>query len=277
MQRVHRLKEGTRARQTSTLRKFAREHSDKPFTLLDRKYLEPLFASAPTVGIARTCLITIRPLMQWAVTESLIEYDPTAGMKIKLPKSDGHHTWTDDEIAQFQAHHPIGTKARLALELMLWQGMRRSDVIRVGPQHMKDGEITIKQKKTGTEVTLPVAPELLQAIQAYPTPGISTFLTTESGKPYSDGESFGDWFRRQIKAAGLPEQCTPHGLRKAFARRCFEAGCTVPETAGGTGHLTLREVQRYAAKYDRKRAGRAAIAKLIAARNGTVGRTEAVG
>jgi len=28
-------------------------------------------------------------------------------------------------------------------------------------------------------------------------------------------------------------------LRKAFARRCFEAGCTVPETAGGTGHLTL--------------------------------------
>jgi|SRR5215831_9867095 hypothetical protein len=41
-------------------------------------------------------------------------------------------------------------------------------------------------------------------------------------------------------------QCTLHGLRKPFAWRCFEAGCTVPETAGGTGHLTLREVQRYA-------------------------------
>jgi integrase len=98
------------------------------------------------------------------VNERLIEAD-----KIKLPDTGGHHTWTDEEIAQFQAHYPIGTKARLALELMLWQGMRRSDVIRVGRQHMKDGEITITQRKTGTEVTLPASPYLLQAIAAYPS------------------------------------------------------------------------------------------------------------
>jgi integrase len=103
-----------------------------------------------------------------------------------------------------------------------------------------------------------------------------TFLTTETGKPYSERE-FNKWFRRHVIAAGLPGHCTPHGLRKAFARRCFEAGCTVPKTAGGTGHLTLREVQRYAEKDDPKRAGRAAIAKLGAARNGKVDQTEAVG
>lgn len=78
--------------------------------------------------------------MQWAVNERLIEAAPALGIKIKLPDTGGRHTWTDDEIAQFQAHYPIGTKARLALELMLWQGMRRSDVIRVGRQHMKDSE-----------------------------------------------------------------------------------------------------------------------------------------
>jgi integrase len=273
----NRLGESTRQRQRSTLKKFSREHGDKPFALLDRKYLERAFDNAPTPIVARTLLLAIRNLMQWAVNERLVEVDPTLGIKIKLPATGGHHTWTEDEIAQFQARHPIGTKARLAFELLLEQGMRRSDVIRVGPTHLKDGEVAIKQKKTGTEVTLTLTPELAQAIAAYPTPGISTFLTTATGKPYSERE-FNKWFRRHVIAAGLPEHCTPHGLRKAFARRCFEAGCTVPETARGTGHLTLREVQRYAEKYDRKRAGRAAIAKLVAARNGKgVDQTEAVG
>lgn len=82
-------------------------------------------------------LLAIRNLMRWAVNERLIEADPTLGIKIKLPDTGGHHIWTDEEIAQFQAHYPIGTKARFALEPMLWQGMRRSDVIRVGRQHMK--------------------------------------------------------------------------------------------------------------------------------------------
>ena len=129
--------------------------------------------------------------------------------------------------------------------------------------------------KTSTEVTLLLTPELAQATAALPSEHL-TFLTTATGKPYSARE-FNKWFRRHVIAAGLPEHCTPHGLRKAFARRCFEAGCTVPETAGGTGHLALKEVQRYAEKYDRKRAGRAAIAKLVAARNGKVDQTEAVG
>jgi integrase len=122
-------------------------------------------------------LLAIRNLMQWAVNERLIEADPTLGIKIRLPDTGGHHTWTEDEIAQFQACHPIGTKARLAFELLLEQGMRRCDVIRVGRQHVRDGELSIKQKKTGTEVTLPLTPELAQAIAAHPSEHL-TFLTT---------------------------------------------------------------------------------------------------
>jgi hypothetical protein len=34
-----------------------------------------------------------------------------------------------EEVAQFEAQHPIGTKARLALALLLFIGHRRSDVI----------------------------------------------------------------------------------------------------------------------------------------------------
>ena len=64
--------------------------------------------------------------------------------------SKGFHCWTDEEIAQFEAHHPIGSKPRLALALLLYTGQRRGDVIRIGRQHIRDGVLLIVQQKTGT-------------------------------------------------------------------------------------------------------------------------------
>ena len=63
--------------------------------------------------------------------------DPTRDIKQRSIKGDGFHTWTDDEIAQFEAHHPIGTKPRLALALLLYTAQRRSDVVRMGRQHIR--------------------------------------------------------------------------------------------------------------------------------------------
>jgi hypothetical protein len=58
--------------------------------------------------------------MQHAIAVGLCKTDPTRG--VKLPKLGGSiHTWSEGEIAQYQARHPIGTKARLALELALVQ------------------------------------------------------------------------------------------------------------------------------------------------------------
>jgi hypothetical protein len=80
-----------------------------------------------------------------------------------------------------------------------------------------------------------------------------------------------------VIAVGLPEPLHSARLAQSLRAAGLRSGMHGPETAGGTGHLTLREVQRYAEKYDRKRAGRAAIAKLVAARNGKLDQTEAVG
>jgi integrase len=55
----------------------------------------------------------------------------------------------------------------------------------------------------------------------------------------------------------------PHGLRKACARRLAEAGCSVAQIAAITGHMTLKEIQHYTKAYDRKRAARDAMAKLM--------------
>jgi integrase len=70
--------------------------------------------------------------------------------------------------------------------------------------------------------------------------------------------------RRATDEAGLPQRCVVHGLRKAAARRFAEAGCTVHEIASITGHVTLKEVERYTKAVDRERLARAAMARMAA-------------
>jgi len=66
----------------------------------------------------------------------------------------------------------------------------------------------------------------------------------------------------RIAAAGLPDRCVLHGLRKAAARRLAEAGCTEKEIAAVTGHTTLKEVARYTRAADQNRLAAGAVAKL---------------
>jgi integrase len=130
----------------------------------------------------------------------------------------GFHEWTEEEIAQYRAYWPLGTKARLAMELILWTGKRRSDAHRATPP--KGGRIAFTAKKTGKKQDLPVAPPLQAAIDAMPAVGLTTLLVTEYGKPFTVG-GFGNKVRDWCNESGLP-QCSAHGLRKALARRAAD-------------------------------------------------------
>ena len=86
-------------------------------------------------------------LVRFAIDDGMRHDDPTFGIKGIRIKSEGFHTWTEEEIAQFEATHAIGTRPRLALALMLYTGQRRSDVVRMGRQYVKDGRMRIVQQK----------------------------------------------------------------------------------------------------------------------------------
>jgi integrase len=180
--------------------------------------------------------------MKHAIEIGLRQDDPTRDVRAIRVKSDGHHSWTEDEIAQFEARHPVGSRTRLAFALLLYTGQRRSDVVLMGPQHIRDGFLRVKQGKTAVELLIPVAPQLREIISASPI-GQMIFLMTQYGKPFS-GDGFGHWFRAECVKAGLPH-CSAHGLRKACARRLADAGCTQHEIAAITGHASLKEVVRY--------------------------------
>jgi integrase len=269
--------EDARKRQASTLRNFCKLDGvgTSSLALLDRKYIDRVIEDAPTVSIARTWLITVRPFLQWAVKQGMIETDATAGIVIKLPKSDGHATITEQQIAQFEKRWPIGTRERLLFALLIYTGQRVSDVLKLGHHSIQDGVFPIKQQKTGVEIFVPVHPELAAAIAACSVVGTSTFLTAVRGGKL-DQRYLNKWFVNACVAAGLPtsrdpnvakkDRCVPHGLRKSFCRRLADLGVPPHHIAALSGHLTLKEVTRYTAAYDRRQAAKAGMAALVAGR-----------
>jgi integrase len=72
--------------------------------------------------------------------------------------TDGHYIWQISEVEQFISHHKVGSKAVLGMALLLFTGQRRGDVIRMGPQHVKDGFINLRQGKTKSDVAVPSCP-----------------------------------------------------------------------------------------------------------------------
>jgi integrase len=233
------------------------EHGDKRVALLQREHVIKLLA-ARLPGVANALRRSLRALMQHAVEIGLRSDDPTRDVRKVPVKSDGYHSWTEGEIEQFERHHPVGSRARLAFALLLYTGQRRSDVVRMGRQHVNDGAISVRQVKTGREVWIPVH-DALMPILAGASANL-TFLVTDRGKPYT-AAVFGNWFRDQCRAAGL-YGCSAHGLRKAAARRLAEAGCSTHEIAAITGHASLKEVARYTEAADRKRLAQSAMAKV---------------
>ena len=183
-------------------------------------------------------------LMRFAVRIGLAETNPVSATRPFKVEGSGFHTWTEDEIAAFETRHAVGTKARLALDLMLWTGQRGGDVRTMGPGHVRQKRLHVTQEKTGVTVSLPILPALAASILATPS-GALVFLASEHGRPFSR-KGFGNKVRQWCDEAGLP-QCSAHGLRKAAARRFAEAGCSNQQIKSWTGHTTDSEVSRYTA------------------------------
>jgi integrase len=225
-----------------------------PLASLPKEFLVALLDTMPPHS-ALNWLKAFRHFFRWRLDRNLVRNDPTLGIRLKVPKSDGHHTWAEDEIAAFEARHPIGSKPRLALALGLYTAQRRGDVVRIGRQHIRDGVLTVRQQKTGVTLAIPVHPDLAAIIAATPI-GHLTLLTTNSGKSYGADDftyQFGSW----CDAAGLPQHCVFHGLRKAALTRLADAGCTAHEIAAISGHKTLSEVERYTKATNQARLARA--------------------
>jgi integrase len=258
----------TQRTRRNILNKFRREHPDKQIAALAPKHIKEMLKNKSTPTVARGFLKAVRALMAYCIEEEeIIEDDPTAGIKAPRIESDGFYSWNEDDIAAFEKQHPIGTRARKAFALLIYTLQRRSDIVRLGPQHIRNGGFQLRQQKTGTLLSIPVHPELKRILEVTPNEHL-TFLTTRAGKPFSPA-GFTNWFHKMceeaVKGAGLTKGASAHGLRKAGCRRLAEAGCSEKQIAALSGHLTLAEVQRYTKAADQARLAEAAMASMVEA------------
>ena len=65
-------------------------------------------------------------------------------------KSEGRDSWTDDEVAQFEARWPVGTPERLAFDVLLFAGLRRGDAVRCGRRRVRDGVFRFRAERTAS-------------------------------------------------------------------------------------------------------------------------------
>ena len=269
------------------------QHGDKPLKALRPIDIRALRDQKPTANGKNNRLAALRALFVWAVEHADANGAPYAEsnpcIEVKRAKvrivggQRGHHSWTFDEIAQFEARHPVGSKPRLAMALMLYTACRREDAVRLGPQHIKKTAKGLRlvytqaknEHRKPVQVSIPLHPELKAIIDATPS-GHLTFLITDrslncgragGGHPYTV-ESFGGWFHDRCAEAGL-RRCTPHGLRKACAAWLASKGASPHMIAAITGHVTLQEVTRYTEAANREKLADAAM-ELLSARGDDV-------
>ena len=174
-------------------------------------------------------------------------------------KTDGFYTWTEDDLAAYDACWPIGTKERLAKELLLRTALRRSDAILVGRGHREGDKLRLHHSKNDSDTVISMGLELIEAIDACDS-GHMTYLTTMYGKPYTS-TGFYNWFKRACVKAGIPH-CGPHGLRKAMSRRLAESNVTTLQGRSVTGHKTDAMFSRYAEKANKEDLSDEAMANL---------------
>lgn len=259
------LGEITKKTYRNDLERFRAKHGGMSVKALQRKHVTAMLDAIVAQGKSPKSLRRILGILLTLAHERGWRQDnPMTGMRRPRKASDGFHSWSEEEISAYEAQWPSGTRERLALSLLLYTAQRRADVVNMGRQHLEGDKIRVAQAKSGgrTKLLIKLAAPLKAELGKVPGNQM-TFLQTQYGQPYT-AAGFGNWFRENCKAAGLPDGCTAHGLRKAAARRLAEAGCTAHEIMAVTGHKNLSEVTLYTEAADQERLAREAMEKAEA-------------
>lgn len=262
------LAQSTRTTYRGQIEKFREAHGSKPVSALQAKHIDAILGALAETSTAQAHKLRKRlsTLMRLAVKWDYVSVNPMLNAERIKHKTRGYETWSEQDIEAFRGYWAEGTAQRLAFELLLYTGLRRSDVVRLCRTHIQSNFIVITTKKSqeAVELNIPIHPAfrtLLGSIRH----NHDYLIITEYGEPRS-AKGFTGWISKAAKTAGLPPRRSPHGLRKAACRRLAEAGCSALEIMSITGHNNIKEIETYCAEVNKKRLAQSAITKLASVR-----------
>lgn len=258
------LAKSTRRQRENIMLHVLKESGGKPYAAIRPKHIQDgIERRSKTPSAARNFLDTMKGMFRWARKRDHVKVDPTA-FDIEPPKrkkGNGFPAWTRDDVDAYRRRWPLGTRQRVWLDVILYTGLRRGDLNRIGKQHVRDGVATIRTEKGGetVTVTLPILPSLQATLDRGPI-GDLAWICGARGEPFTK-ESFGNEFSQAARQAGIPKSA--HGVRKIAATIAAENGATGKELDALFGWVDGGKTSAiYTAAADRARLSSQAIGKL---------------
>ena len=180
------LSPATRRNRENHFKQVIKTAGDKPYRAITQAVIVAgKDRRAHTPAQARNYLDAMRGLFRWAKSAQHVSVDPVDGVANPIrKKGPGFPVWTEADVEAYYNRWPLGTKERVWLDVLLFTGLRRGDVVAIGRQHVRNGIATLRTEKSQGEitVTLPILPVLQRTLDAGPI-GELAFICGRRGKP----------------------------------------------------------------------------------------------
>ncbi|MGY4460361.1 integrase [Bradyrhizobium sp. LB13.1] len=238
------LAESTQTIYRNVLNRFVDKHGEGPIAGIQARHVNNLIDEmADRPSAASNFRKRLKAVMDYAVSAGMRSDNPVVVAKRVKLKTTGHRTWTEGDITAFRKRH-VGTPLRLAFEVLLHTGLRRSDAVRLGWKHLtKDGfVITTKKSQGHVELCIPVHADLARYIAECPKDG-PAFIATMYGRARSE-KAFSAWISEAAADADLP----PEVVTAWSPQSC------VPSSCRGWLHSPRNHVHHRPHRYPRNRA-----------------------
>ena len=229
---------------------------DKKMMIPQEKLLAMKDEMAATPAQADAFIEAVAVFYDWALKRKHVDRNPARGIDKTYFKGGGATPWKIADVLKFYKTHAPGSKAHVALSVLLFTGCRIEDLTVLGRKH----ECVIEDvpalrwfpgKKGSSEVCIPLLDPLRVATRAPKIVG-DTYVLGRGGKPYASGDAMSAMFKRWCIDAGL-EHLSAHGVRKGLAEILAELGCSQFQIMAVLGHSEAKTSEIYTRRVERWR------------------------
>ena len=187
----------------------------------------------------------------------ILTENPVAGVKrVRRARNQlsPKRPWTREE-RQIVIEH-VSPQLRVPVALAMFTGLRKGDVLNLTKGAISNGLITRRIGKTGSEVSLPIHPDLVRLLAAAPSHNAVTIAATSAGTPWTV-TGFNSSFTKAIAKLRVDGKVgsglTFHGLRHTVGTVLVEAGCDIDTVRRWLGQKTLAMAIHYSETADTSR------------------------
>jgi integrase/recombinase XerD len=225
------------------------------------QYLE--YRSASKASSINRLLATARRFYQWAIRESLIDYDPLLKLRNAKRSPPFPKTLTETQIENLlnapDLSTPAGLRDRAMIELMYASGLRVSELVSLNTVSisLNEGVVRVEQGKGGKERLVPFGMEAGHWLERYLNQArpllvkgraihaffVSARLDADQG--YLTRQAFWYALKRYARQAQIHAPLSPHVLRHAFATHLLNHGADLRAVQLLLGHADISSTQIY--------------------------------